>query len=98
MATKTTEKDEAPEAEAPSQDSPLLDLDDAAVRALIKRAKKRGYVTHEEINNVLPSEQVDGDQIEDVLAMFSEMGVNVVDSEEAETEEEEEAAPAASAA
>jgi RNA polymerase primary sigma factor len=95
MATKTTEKEEAPEAEAPSQDSPLLDLSDAAVRAMIKRAKKRGYVTMDEINNVLPSEQVDGDQIEDVLAMFSEMGVNVVDSEEAETEEEEEAAPAA---
>ena len=65
MATKTTEKDEAPEAEAPSQDSPLLDLSDAAVRAMIKRAKKRGYVTMDEINNVLPSESVDGDQIED---------------------------------
>src|SRR4051794_33918022 len=91
MATKTTEKEEAPEAEAPSQDSPLLDLSDAAVRAMIKRAKKRGYVTMDEINNVLPSEQVDGDQIEDVLAMFSEMGVNVVDTEEAESDEEEEA-------
>ena len=94
MATKTTEKEEAPEAEAPSQDSPLLDLSDAAVRAMIKRAKKRGYVTHEEINNVLPSEQVDPDQIEDVLGMFSEMGINVVDSEEAETEEAGGGAPA----
>jgi RNA polymerase primary sigma factor len=94
MATKTTEKEEAPEAEAPSQDSPLLDLSDAAVRAMIKRAKKRGYVTHEEINNVLPSEQVDPDQIEDVLGMFSEMGINVVDSEETEAEEEGEPAPA----
>src|SRR5262245_39600320 len=97
MATKTNEKEEAQEAEAPSQDSPLLDLSDAAVRAMIKRAKKRGYVTMDEINNVLPSEQVDGDQIEDVLAMFSEMGVNVVDSEEADTEEEEEPAAAAAA-
>src|SRR4029450_1405704 len=95
MATKTTEKEEAPEAEAPSQDSPLLDLSDAAVRAMIKRAKKRGYVTHEEINNVLPSEQVDPDQIEAVLGMFSEMGINVVDGEESETEEEAEEAPAA---
>ncbi|MDQ0392145.1 RNA polymerase sigma factor RpoD [Labrys monachus] len=95
MAKKEADKEETPETEAPSQDSPLLDLSDAAVRALIKRAKKRGYVTHEEINNVLPSEQVDGDQIEDVLAMFSEMGINVVDNEETETEEAEEpAAPA----
>lgn len=95
MAKKEADKDETPETEAPSQDSPLLDLSDAAVRALIKRAKKRGYVTHEEINNVLPSEQVDGDQIEDVLAMFSEMGINVVDNEENESEEPEEpAAPA----
>ena len=57
MATKTTEKEEAPEAEAPSQDSPLLDLSDAAVRAMIKRAKKRGYVTMDELNAVLPSEE-----------------------------------------
>lgn len=92
MAKKEADKEETPETEAPSQDSPLLDLSDAAVRALIKRAKKRGYVTHEEINNVLPSEQVDGDQIEDVLAMFSEMGINVVDNEENETEEAEEPA------
>ena len=60
---------------------------------MIKLAKKRGYVTMDEINDVLPSEQVDADQIEDVLAMFSEMGINVVESEEAESEEEEEAAP-----
>ncbi|GLS19521.1 RNA polymerase sigma factor RpoD [Labrys miyagiensis] len=92
MAKKEADKEETPETEAPSQDSPLLDLSDAAVRALIKRAKKRGYVTHEEINNVLPSDQVEGDQIEDVLAMFSEMGINVVENEE--NEETEEAAPA----
>ncbi|MEW9308743.1 RNA polymerase sigma factor RpoD [Labrys neptuniae] len=88
MAKKEADKEETPDTEAPSQDSPLLDLSDAAVRALIKRAKKRGYVTHEEINNVLPSDQVDGDQIEDVLAMFSEMGINVVENEENEESEE----------
>ena len=88
MAKKEADKEETPDTEAPSQDSPLLDLSDAAVRALIKRAKKRGYVTHEEINNVLPSDQVDGDQIEDVLAMFSEMGINVVENEENEEPEE----------
>ena len=63
-------------------DSPLLDLSDAAVKKLIRSAKKRGYVTHDQINTVLPSEEVNSEQIEDVLAMFSEMGVNVVETEE----------------
>ena len=81
------EKDEAPEKEAPETPDtplPLLDLSDAAVKKLIRTAKKRGYVTHDQINSVLPSEEVNSEQIEDVLAMFSEMGVNVVETEEAE--------------
>src|SRR6202163_75827 len=78
----------AEEAEAPPDNSPLLDLSDAAVKKLIRNAKKRGYVTHDQINSVLPSEEVNSEQIEDVLAMFSEMGINVVETEEAETEEE----------
>jgi RNA polymerase primary sigma factor len=92
-ATKEKEKEEAPEkevAEAPDTPLPLLDLTDAAVKKLIRTAKKRGYVTHDQINSVLPSEEVNSEQIEDVLAMFSEMGVNVVETEEA-TEEGEEA-------
>src|SRR5262249_34372551 len=82
---------EVPETEAPetAPDSPLLDLSDAAVKKLIRSAKKRGYVTHDEINSVLPSEEVNSEQIEDVLAMFSEMGVNVVETEEASEEGEE---------
>jgi RNA polymerase primary sigma factor len=96
MATKTKaaqkekEKEEAPEkeaTEAPDTPLPLLDLSDAAVKKLIRSAKKRGYVTHDQINAVLPSEEVNSEQIEDILAMFSEMGVNVVETEEA-TEEE----------
>src|ERR1700752_2359821 len=86
-------KEEAPEKEAPETPDtplPLLDLSDAAVKKLIRSAKKRGYVTHDQINAVLPSEEVNSEQIEDVLAMFSEMGVNVVETEEA-TEEGEEA-------
>jgi RNA polymerase primary sigma factor len=89
-ATKEKEKEEAPEKEAsetPDTPLPLLDLSDAAVKKLIRTAKKRGYVTHDQINSVLPSEEVNSEQIEDVLAMFSEMGVNVVETEEA-TEEE----------
>jgi RNA polymerase primary sigma factor len=81
-------KDETPEKETPeTPDSPLLDLSDAAVRKMIKTAKKRGYVTYENLNAVLPSEEVTSEQIEDILAMLNEMGINVVESEEAETEE-----------
>ncbi len=84
-------EDEAPEKPAPqtAPDSPLLDLSDAAVKKLIRTAKKRGYVTHDQINSVLHSEEVNSEQIEDVLAMFSEMGVNVVETEEASEEGEE---------
>jgi RNA polymerase primary sigma factor len=82
---------EVPETEAPetAPDSPLLDLLDAAVKKLIRSAKKRGYVTHDQINSVLPSEEVNSEQIEDVLAMFSEMGVNVVETEEPSEDGEE---------
>jgi RNA polymerase primary sigma factor len=71
-------------------DSPLLDLSDAAVKKMIKLAKKRGFVTHDELNAVLPSEEVTSDQIEDVYAMLNEMGINVVDSDDAEEGEREE--------
>src|SRR6478736_167326 len=91
-AQKEKEKEEAPEKEAPEAPDtplPLLDLSDAAVKKLIRSAKKRGYVTHDQINSVLPSEEVNSEQIEDILAMFSEMGVNVVETEEATEEGEE---------
>src|SRR3990167_10931254 len=63
-------------------DGPLLDLTDAGVKKFIKQAKARGYVTMEELNKVLPSEEVTPDAIEATLAMLSEMGVNVVEAEE----------------
>jgi RNA polymerase primary sigma factor len=66
--------------------SPLLDLSHAAVKKLIRSAKKRGYVTHDQINSVLPSEEVNSEQIEDVLAMFREMGVNFVETQETSEE------------
>ena len=83
---------EAPEKDAPDTPDaplPLLDLSDAAVKKMIKQAKKRGYVTYEQLNSVMPSEEVTSEQIEDVLAMMSEMGINVVETEEAEADEEE---------
>ncbi|TAL38331.1 MAG: RNA polymerase sigma factor RpoD [Phenylobacterium sp.] len=79
MSANTAET-EAPESTA--GDGPLLDLTDAAVKKFIKQAKTRGYVTMDELNKVLPSEEVTSEQIEDTLAMLSEMGVNVVESED----------------
>src|ERR1044071_4149793 len=79
MSANTAEA-ETPETTA--GDGPLLDLTDAAVKKFIKAAKTRGYVTMDELNKVLPSEEVTSEQIEDTLAMLSEMGVNVVESED----------------
>jgi RNA polymerase primary sigma factor len=76
------QESDVPEAGA---DSPLLDLNDAAVKRLIKTAKARGYVTLDELNAVLPSDEVTSDQIEDIYSMLAEMGITVVESEE-ETE------------
>jgi RNA polymerase primary sigma factor len=88
-------KEEAPEKEAegaPDQPLPLLDLSDAGVKKMIKAAKKRGYVTYEQLNAVMPSEEVTSEAIEDTLAMLSEMGINVVETEDAESDEEGEKA------
>ena len=90
MATKTTDKGDGEVLDTPTTDSPLLDLSDQAVKRMIKLAKKRGFVTHEEINEVLPSEEVTSDQIEDVFAMLNDMGINVVEQEEAEADAAEE--------
>src|SRR5580693_4823712 len=79
-------------------DGPLLDLSDAAVKRMLKVAKKRGWVTQDELNAVLPSEEISSDQIEDMNAMLSEMGINVVESEDAEEAEKEGAEAAAAAA
>ncbi|WP_436638246.1 RNA polymerase sigma factor RpoD [Microbaculum sp. FT89] len=84
MATTAKKAEEAPEQQADAPDGPLLDLSDAAVKKMIKAAKKRGYVTYEELNQVLPSEEVTSEQIEDTMAMLSDMGINVIENEEAE--------------
>ena len=65
-------------------DSPLLDMSDVGVRKMIQRAKQRGYVTYDELNKVLPSDKVSSEQIEDTMSMLSEMGINVIESEEQE--------------
>ena len=92
MAKKDSEKAEAEVGVVETADSPLLDLSDAAVKRMIKAAKKRGFVTYAELNAVLPSEEVNSEQIEDILAMLNEMGINVVETEEHDEAEGEEAA------
>jgi RNA polymerase primary sigma factor len=89
MATKpaTTESATAEQ----DVDTTLLDTNAAAVKRLIARGKERGYITFDELNAVLPPEHNSSEQIEDVMAMLSEMGIQVVEGEEAE---EGEAAPA----
>ena len=72
-------------------------MSDAAVKKLIKTAKARGFVTYDELNEVLPSEEVSSEQIEDTMSMLSDMGINVIDTDEAE-EPEEAAPPTAEAA
>jgi RNA polymerase primary sigma factor len=76
-------------AEGEDAAGPLLDLSDTAVKKMIKAAKKRGYVTYDQLNDVMPSEEVTSEQIEDVLAMMNDMGINVVEAEDTDGEEEE---------
>jgi len=82
MATKVKENEEAETEREGGTDGPLLDLSDDAVKKMIKAAKKRGYVTMDELNSVLPSSEVTSEQIEDVMSMLSEMGINVVEDED----------------
>jgi len=79
----TKEKEEVETEREGGTDGPLLDLSDDAVKKMIKAAKKRGYVTMDELNSVLPSEEVTSEQIEDTMAMLSDMGINVVEDDEA---------------
>ena len=83
----TQEKEEMLEKEG--SEIPLLDLSDAAVKRMIRSAKKRGYVTHDQITALISMEEVKSEQIEDILAKLSELGINVVETKEAESEEEE---------
>src|SRR5262249_55172123 len=100
--SEATKRKSAPE----SSDGPLLDMNDAGVKRFIKAAKARGYVTYDELTKVLPSDQNSPDYIEDIMSQLSEMGINLVESEEEveeaqaeesdEGEEDSEGAPARS--
>src|SRR5688572_31558261 len=89
-------KNDTPEAEIETGDAPLIDLNDASIKKMMARAKKRGVVTYEEINEALPQDQHSSEQIEDIMSQLSEMGVNVVendDSDDEDGEREKEAEP-----
>ena len=86
-------KNETPEIEAEGGDAPLIDLNDAQIKKLIARAKKRGVITYDELNEALPQDQMSSEQIEDIMSAISEMGVNIVESaEDSEDEEQQEEA------
>ncbi len=98
MATKPAKQAETTERTEEQADSPILDSLTAPVRKMVARGKERGYVTYDELNKALPSDEVNSEQIEDTMTMLSEMGINVIESEESEESTTEEAQPEAAPA
>jgi RNA polymerase primary sigma factor len=96
LQVKDKEKEDkaadTPEKETAEAPSPLLDLSDAAVKKMIKQAKKRGFVTFDQLNEVLPSDTTSPEQIEDIMSMLSDMGINVTEAEDVEGEEDKDEA------
>ncbi len=70
-------------------DAPLIDLNEAAIKKLVARAKKRGYITYDELNEALPQDQMSSEQIEDVMSAINDMGVNIVENDEAADDDDE---------
>jgi len=91
MATKAQNTAEANEGQEEALDSPLLDTLGVGVKKMVARGRERGYVTYDELNAALPPEEASSEQIEDTMAMLSEMGINIVESEEGEEAAPEEA-------
>jgi RNA polymerase primary sigma factor len=84
MATKATSTAEVSERQEDTPDNPLLDSLSANVKKMVARGKERGYITYDDLNAALPPDQVSSEQIEDTMAMLSEIGINVVENEESE--------------
>ncbi|MEA3046531.1 MAG: polymerase primary sigma factor, partial [Sphingomonadales bacterium] len=85
--TNTAETEEKTE----NGDAPLIDLNEASLKKLMVRAKKRGYITYDELNEALPQDQMSSEQIEDAMSAFSEMGINIIENEEADEDDQQEA-------
>jgi len=84
MASKAANTAEATETREEAADAPLLDTLAAAIKKILARGKERGYLTYDELNAALPHDQVSSEQIEDTMTMLSELGVNLIESEESE--------------
>ncbi|MEO0989662.1 MAG: RNA polymerase sigma factor region1.1 domain-containing protein, partial [Pseudomonadota bacterium] len=84
MAPKDNDDRKTEDGEA----EPMLDMSQAAVKKMIAEARERGYITYDQLNQVLPPDQVSSEQIEDVMSVLSEMGINIIEEEEAEEEGE----------
>src|SRR5215204_1493875 len=83
-------KNEAVETETQdSGDAPLIDLNDASIKKMIARAKKRGFITIDELNEALPQDQMASEQIEDIMSAINDMGINVVENEEASEDDDD---------
>ncbi|MEQ8355912.1 MAG: RNA polymerase sigma factor region1.1 domain-containing protein, partial [Kiloniellaceae bacterium] len=92
MATKASESSESTESRDDNSDGPLMDSLSAAVKKMIAKAKERGYVTYDELNAVLPPDQMSSEQIEDTMSLLSEMGITVIENEEQEDSSNDEEA------
>jgi RNA polymerase primary sigma factor len=84
MASKAANTAEATENREEAAEAPLLDTIAAAIKKMMARGKERGYVTYDELNAALPPDQVSSEQIEDTMTMLSELGINVIESEESD--------------
>src|ERR1700740_2804371 len=84
MASKAATTAEASETREEAAEAPLLDTVAAAIKRMVGRGKERGYLTYDELNAALPTDQVSSEQIEDTMTMLSELGINVVENEDAE--------------
>jgi len=92
MATKAAVKPaETTEAQSEAPDAPLIDSTSSAIKKLLQKGKERGFVTYDELNSILPPDDVSSEQIEDTMTRLSELGINVVEDEESEETNEEEA-------
>jgi len=93
MATKAAVKPAEPaEAQSEAPDSPLIDSTSSAIKKLLQKGKERGFVTYDELNSILPPDDVSSEQIEDTMTRLSELGINVIEDEESEEATEEDAA------
>jgi RNA polymerase primary sigma factor len=99
MATKAAVKPaENAEQQSDAPDAPLIDSTSSAIKKLLQKGKERGFVTYDELNSILPPDDVSSEQIEDTMTRLSELGINVVEDEEAEEANEDEAAKSAAPA